>query len=90
MDKVFVVEGVTGEYDDRSEWPVRAFGKQEDADGLCAKLNAWCEDHECDEDAPKASDFYYSYSHDCRPPEDPSFRCMHTGVKYRVYSIPFG
>lgn len=40
MDRVYVVFGASGEYSDASEWPVRAFEAQADADAFVAECEA--------------------------------------------------
>jgi hypothetical protein len=39
MSKIHVVMGSTGEYSDRSEWPVRAFASEEKAKELVASAD---------------------------------------------------
>ncbi len=38
--KIYVVSGSTGEYSDRSEWPVKAFASKEKAEELVAAATA--------------------------------------------------
>lgn len=37
--KVWIVEGSTGEYEDRQQWIVKAFASEEQAEALQARLN---------------------------------------------------
>ncbi len=90
MDVIFVVEGVTGEYEDRQEWAVCAFSTKDAAQGLCDRLNAWCKEQGCEMDAETVTDFTVRTTYDFRPEEDPHFSCSFTGVGYRIYEIPFG
>lgn len=39
--KIWIVEGVTGEYSDRSEWPVAAFLHEKVAMEFADRANAW-------------------------------------------------
>jgi len=80
-DRVFVVIGKTGQYEDTTEWYVCAFGTHEDALDLSNRLNAWCRDHGCDARP------YVGVPTD-HPPEDPAFRCIDTGVQYHIHEIP--
>jgi len=87
MNTIYIVEGTTGEYDDRSEWPVHSFANEDKACQLAERLNAWCKEKGCEPDGPNASN---SFQNDQRPEEDPGFLCYYTGTRYYVYPVPFG
>ena len=44
LTSVWVLFGVTGEYSDRSEWAVRAYTSQVDAEADCEAMNAIAKD----------------------------------------------
>lgn len=87
MKQVHIVIGITGEYSDREEWRVAAFGTRVEADAFCEQLNAWCLENKCHEDDPRIS---WDDRQKLKCPFDPEFSCRSTGIRYRVESIPFG
>ena len=83
MKTIYVVEGSTGEYSDRSEWPVRAFTSEEKAKKFVEALAAWCDKNGCGENR---GDSYWE-ARDKGHPLDPSFNSDYTGTRYTYYSV---
>jgi hypothetical protein len=96
MKSVFIVVGWSGEFAEMKEWSVRAFGTQEEADGLVSRLDAWCEARglgsDCEEvdRAGKRGRWCDRAETFGTPPEDPGFRPDSNGVHYLVKEVPFG
>lgn len=85
MDKVWIVMGSTGEYSDRTEWPVIAFTSEAAAKGRIADLDTrmqqmpqeWREDRWDHEDEIKAH----------MSQLDPGFQTRYTGTSYFFYEV---
>lgn len=80
MNKITVVQGMTGEYSDRVEWFVRAFADRGKAEAFCLELNSYVRgsvnwDH----------DIRYEFKH----PLDPKCRIDYTGTDYTVFDVDF-
>jgi hypothetical protein len=87
VNTIYVVIGSTGEYSDRSEWPVRAYRNEAAAQAEVLRLGE------------AASAFYAKWEPNGYGPErhkaedahratfDPSFRCDYTGTSYYLYSV---
>jgi len=82
MNKIYLVEGSTGEYDDRCEWIVKAFisaAKAAEFVGACQK-----EADKLEKETP-----YHNY--EARRNEkhslDPYYRRDYTGVKYGFFDV---
>jgi hypothetical protein len=87
LTKIYLVIGRTGEYSDRSEWPVCWRESLSDAEQIVAKLNAEAAAFkEWDDDAER-------YSGDAERNErmkamtDPSFSCDYTGTTYSTWAV---
>lgn len=86
MQCVWIVMGTTGEYSDRSEWPVVACTSEEGAKARVAALDIrmqqmpqeWREDRLAHMDEIKAH----------MAPLDGSFSMDYTGTSYFVYEVP--
>lgn len=81
MKTIYVVQGETGEYADRNEWPVRAFDNEKNAQDFILHLTK--EYHE----------FLQKYPNDtwrrlkvC-PPNDPGFMQDFKATKYTYFSV---
>lgn len=86
IQTIYVVQGATGEYSDHLEWPVRAFLSEEKAKAHVVALAAWCDEHQCGENAPgtyEARDAARDKGH----PLDPRFRCDYTGTRYEYFPV---
>lgn len=73
---LYVVMGMTGEYSDRHEWPVRAFIDLVDAETLVVKASARAREIEIKKTNPRVSEF------------DPQFRMDYTGTDYYIMEVP--
>lgn len=83
--KVWIVEGSTGEYEDRQQWIVKAFASEERAEALQARLNDILKENQL---------HYYNVTErdDYRVPNelldlDQNAEVVYTGACYYVYSI---
>lgn len=83
---VYVVSGATGEYSDFCCWEVCAFMKKEDAEAMCARLNAWCKERGLDKEQP--DDETECEREKMKPPDDPNFELAYTGTTYEILEIP--
>lgn len=86
MERVWIVMGSTGEYSDRTEWPVVAFTSEDAAKARIEALGVrmqgmpkeWHEDRWEHEDAMKAH----------MTALDPGFATDYTGTRYFIYDVP--
>lgn len=86
MERIWIVMGSTGEYSDRTEWPVVAFTTESAAKARIAALDVkmqeipqhWRENRWEHEDEIKAH----------MASLDPGFRMDYTGTRYFVYEVP--
>lgn len=79
-EKVWIVFGKTGEYDDLDEWPVRVFSLEEEADVFSTKL----------QNIVNEACLNYPQDRCWQHPIDPNFRMGYIGTTYYVLSVPFG
>lgn len=85
MDKIYMVYGMTGEYSDHIEWPVRAFADEEKAKELVLKASE------------RAKEIYArwqnSYMGFPKPKEqneyDPGMDIDFSGTTYAYWVVPF-
>ena len=83
MKHVYLVIGETGEYDDHSEWVVRAYGSEELAQGHAAAAEA------------VAKEIFKEYPFpDCivanaKNPHDPKMQIDYTGTRYKVEKVEY-
>lgn len=84
-ESIWVLFGTTGEYSDRSEWVVRGYTSQEDAEADCAALNAIAKDI-------RANSNRYSDRSDAvaerLTPHDANASMDYTGTDYSVSEVP--
>ena len=85
MAKVFVVFGMSGEYSDRSEWPVRAYESQAEAQACVDRCNAYAKTAPPDDYTPGAWDRRKQWT--SLNPDDPSMTCYSGGTEYGLYEI---
>lgn len=86
MERIWIVMGSTGEYSDRTEWPVIAFTTEEAAKAHIAALDVkmqdipqdWREERWLNDDNIKAH----------MAPLDPAFAMDYTGTSYFFYEVP--
>lgn len=84
MANVYIVQGETGEYSDRTEWAVAAYLHEDDAKEHVRALDAWLGERKQ----------RYNCAHVCldrrRLPKctlDPHFQCDYTGTRYYYYAV---
>lgn len=83
---VYVVMGETGEYSDRSDWPVRAFLNEGIAQALINQLDEWLRVHGFD--MGERAHINLERRHPLPTCElDPSFACDYTGTRYYLLTI---
>jgi len=86
--KIFIVMGSTGEYSDRTEWPVMAFlteaeAKKHEDDCLTEAIRLGAS-------STLKKPHYDSYAHDGEKSKfDPDMQCSYTGVGYFIMDCPF-
>ena len=85
---LYIVEGRTGEHEDRSTWLVSGARDEGEAFGLCERLNRWCEENGYDRYDEARPWIDATRPSDPKPDEDPKFRCDYNGTKYRVVAVP--
>lgn len=100
---IYVVYGRTGEYSDRTEWPVRAFRTERAASDFRAQLLETCRHLGVQRGQPTASAFPAYNTEEIETEEeyehlripfrrmmelDPHFRVYYTGTDYSYYSVP--
>ena len=87
--RVYIVFGTTGEYSDRTEWPVRAFLSENEAAQLVAALDERVRIERMD-----GSGFgpgYYERLDEVTErmkDVDPNFQTDYTGTRYYVVDVP--
>lgn len=85
---VYVIEGASGEYSDRQNWPVVAFLDKAKADERLEALEKWARDNRL-----HATNYGDLAEYDDRDslrktnPYDPSMQCDYTGTDYYVLSV---
>lgn len=83
MEKfVYIVVGSTGEYEDRTEWNVKAFTSDTTAEALAERLNRWCGEHHV-----ATGDEKPDLNIEEKPGEDPDFRVSYTGTEYGIEAV---
>jgi hypothetical protein len=81
--KIWVLFGMTGEYSDRQEWPVRAYKDQAEAQAARER---------CDAYAHSAPDYWHETyetrgKYVANNPDDPSMCLDYTGTEYGIYEL---
>lgn len=84
MTYIYVVEGSTGEYSDRAEWPVAAYRNEAEAAQLVLDATQWAMSQHVHEDNYASS---YQVRHTLKNPFDPAMYIDYTGVRYRYYPV---
>ena len=92
---IHVVFGSTGEYSDRSEWPVRAFRDAAKAEAFEFMSTKWAHELKASIDAHGVCNECYGWDDtkktDCprrqKPAHDPSFRIDYTGTDYYTVRV---
>ena len=94
MNKIWIVEGSTGEYSDHCYWQVFAFTTEEKALSYTNKLNDWCKEHRClsgDENSCRRGDFedtdFLDEENQNLCPLDKDFKVDYTGTRYYHYPL---
>ena len=81
MEAVYILEGSTGEYSDRTEWQVAAYESEQDAIAKATELNTLAR-------VVFADGEYYNLPQThaiCKL--DPEFYMTYTGTDYTVYPV---
>lgn len=86
MEKIYVVFGVTGQYEDAHEWMVKAFLCEEKAQDYCNRCNKYCEEKGYNEENPSLA---FGVEENPVHPLDPRFSLDYTGTEYYVDSVDF-
>ena len=82
---LYVVMGTTGEYSDRSEWPVRSFLSLDKAQAFVLAADTWLRENGIYQGSDEG------VGHELRPetcPFDPGFSTGYTGTGYYVMPVP--
>lgn len=85
MDKVWIVMGSTGEYSDRTEWPVIAFSSEAAAKERIAALDARMQ--QMPEDWREERGKFGTEIKAHMAPLDPGFSMDYTGTSYFFYEV---
>jgi hypothetical protein len=91
--RVFIVFGQTGEYSDRTDWPVKGFLSRERAEAFEMDATKWAKKYKADLADVQCDECYGCGRHNfgCRqepkPPHDPGFRCDYTGTDYYTIEV---
>jgi hypothetical protein len=84
---IWVVEGSTGEYSDHSEWPVKAFTKEEYAKEFVELCSAEYRRIILRLDELELYYFDSDLPEDCKHKYDEGFTTDYTGTLYRCYPV---
>jgi hypothetical protein len=90
---IYVVEGSTGEYSDRNDWPVRAFRTEEAAKAEVTRLSELARVYEQKKDeTPDFWDIQYDTAKHAAFKaaigiDDPHFSMDYTGTRYAFYAV---
>lgn len=87
MSKIYIVMGTTGEYSERSEWPVCAYTDQQQAQKHAADASAVAREElvKCEADGA-----YYDAFDERRAtvnPYDPNMDLNYNGTSYFLYEV---
>ncbi len=85
-ERIWIVEGSTGEYSDHCYWQVCAFSDENKAKEFVGELNNFCIEHGCDANRGDYGDLSYTERENFCP-LDPGFRCDYTGTNYYCFSL---
>ena len=80
---LFVVMGTTGEYSDRSEWPVAVVETKPQAEEFVAALTKQYQS------LPGANQYHEHEARTAAMTLDPNFSEDYTGTTYFIYDVPF-
>lgn len=84
---LWIVQGSSGEYSDRTEWPVCWFATEEEAVRYARLLEGADESLGADRDDWRKRDEVKARM---ARAGDPNWRSDYTGTRYSVYSVPAG
>lgn len=84
MDRVNIVCGETGEYEDRYAWEIAAFSSPRRADTWARRANQWARVNGAHEDNMTLVGWDERYALEDKNPYDPNMRISYTGVRYFV------
>ena len=86
MSKVYIVIGETGEYSDRTEWPVVAFTEESQAKRFVTAAETWLRVNKCSYDSTTMP---YE-DREIRSPFDPALHVAYTGCRYYFIDVDMG
>lgn len=81
---IFIVFGTTGEYSDRTEWPVKAFRDEQRAKDFVELLTS--KSREIYSEDNHSFKYWSEVAKHSKIPEDPNFRLDYTGTSYYYVS----
>lgn len=84
QDKIYLVYGCTGEWEDYQSWNVKAFPTKEDAIKFCNK----CQEFVDKNVNPTATENYSNLTQKGNP-HDSSMTVDYTGVTYQISEVPY-
>ena len=87
MKKIYIVEGTTGEYEDREEWSVVAFKTKAKAKKHVKKANDWLLEKGFHRSQEQGPDRYSQIGKNLENPYDPRMYYDYTGVEYNFYAL---
>jgi len=87
-DKVYIVQGETGEYDDAQNWYVAVYLDKKAADHACRELNDWCVRNRVGDDCHERDSLSYAERQKLQCPFDPNWRASAYGMSYAVVEVP--
>lgn len=79
--RVFIVFGQTGEYSDRTDWPVRGFMTREKAEAFEFEATKWAKGF------TDSRGKFYAVRDEEKPAHDPGFRHDYTGTDYYTIEV---
>lgn len=90
---IYVIIGSTGEYSDRSEWPVCWRTAKEDAQQVVEVCSTQAKAWEAFRDSPEGIEQGFSRYHSIDAEHlskmfDKQFRCDYTGTSYYIWEVP--
>ncbi len=86
--KVYIVIGDTGEYSDRTEWPVIAYMDENKAVAHVARLDTWLVENKVSRNHGDV--LSYEERDNLKTPDDPHFSSDYTGTRYCVMAVDIG
>jgi len=86
--KIYLVVGTTGEYSDRSDWPVRAYLSEDNAKRHRDAASTWAAKFFREHPHKRHSAEIQALMRAC--PHDDHFQMDYTGTEYEIWEAPLG